>query len=264
MRKYIAVSKIYIKQQMTWRSEVLFNMVLIFAKILFAYLLWGIIFSERERVGEFTFHMMLSYYIINSFLSQLEMSSVISGDISQMIRNGTFSKYMIIPINIEIYFIAMVIGMMLYYFAFDFLIAFIGIFTFQIQFIFINNVPMVISTFIMVVLGFLFMIQLNYLLGILTLKYEEISTFLMIKNNLVSLITGSIIPLALFPEFLVSIMKLLPFYYITYLPSMLLIGECQDEAFLGIIILFCWCIVIQIIINLIQKRYIRKYDGVGI
>ena len=71
-------------------------------------------------------------------------------------------------------------------------------------------------------------------------------------------------PLALFPELVVRIMKFLPFYYVTYLPSMLLTGYNQSEALYGVGIILIWAIAMQGIIKLTWKQYIRKYDGVGI
>ena len=116
----------------------------------------------------------------------------------------------------------------------------------------------------MVLLGLLFMVQLNFYLGILTLKYQEISTFLMIKNNLVALVTGTIVPLALFPETVVKLMRCLPFYYVTYLPSMLLTGRCREEAAPGLLILAVWCGALQLVIGITWKKYRKRYDGVGI
>ena len=98
----------------------------------------------------------------------------------------------------------------------------------------------------------------------MTLKYQGINTFLMIKNNLISLITGSIIPLVLFPEAVVNIMKALPFYYVVYLPSMLLTGMNQEEAVSGLLVIAVWCVVMQVVIDTTWNQYIRKYDGVGI
>ena len=86
------------------------------------------------------------------------------------------------------------------------------------------------------------MALLNYFLGILTLKFEEISTFLMIKDNLSAVVTGAVIPLALLPEWMIAGMRFLPFYYVTYLPSMLFIGKCEDEAVTGLLVLSIWCI----------------------
>ena len=115
----------------------------------------------------------------------------------------------------------------------------------------------------MALMGLFFMVQLNYFLGILTLKYEEISTFLMIKDNLAALVTGSLVPLALFPEALVAGMRLLPFYYVTYLPSMLFTGRCGDEAVRGLVILGAWCVLLQGVIRVTWRKYRIKYDGVG-
>lgn len=159
---------------------------------------------------------MLSYYVINSFLSQLEMSQGVSEEINHRIRNGTFSKYMILPISKEGYFLAMELGIVLFYLAFDFLAAFVWIVIFKIEFVFTKNMLVLLVSLFMNLIGMVFMVQLNYFFGILTLKYQGIDTFLRIKNNFIALITGTIIPLALFPEILVNIMKLLPFYYVSY------------------------------------------------
>lgn len=262
--KYWEVSKIYMKTQLVWRADVIFNMFFTISKILFAYLLWGMVFQNKEMVGQFTFHGMLSYYIISSFLFQLEMSGGISSEIHDRIRNGTFSKYMVIPVGIEKYFMAMELGIVLFYLIFDFIAAVIWILVFQIRFVFAADVLLMICAVIMTILGMIFMVQLNYFLGLLTLKYQGIGTFLMIKNNLVALVTGSIVPLALFPEMVVRIMRLLPFYYVTYLPAMLLTGMCKDEAIAGIAVIACWCLTMQFFIHVVWKKYLRKYDGVGI
>lgn len=264
MRKYREVAGVYLKAQLAWRWDVIFHMLFTVTKILFAYLLWGIIFEKQNMVAGFTFHGMLSYYIISSFLSQLEMSRAISEDMALRIRSGKFSNFMVLPVNIEGYFTAMEAGVVLFYLFFDLGAAGIWVFIFRIRFVFTNSIFHIACALIMVLLGLFFMVQLNYYLGILTFKYEEISTFLMIKNNLMELVTGSIVPLALFPERVLGWMKILPFYYVTYLPSMLLTGRCEEEAVRGIIILVCWCVFLQILIAVTWKKYRKKYDGVGI
>lgn len=264
MRKYTEVAKVYFKSQFAWRADVVFNMIFTISKILFAYLLWRMPFLGKETVAGFTFHGMLSYYIVSSFLSQLEMSAGISGEICQRIRNGTFSKYMIVPVSIEGYFVAMEIGVVLFYLAFDLIAAALWVFVFRIEFTFVTEAPLLFCALCLILLGLFFMVQFSYYLGILTLKYQGIDTFLMIKNNLMALVTGTIVPLTLFPETVVRMMRLLPFYYVTYLPSMLLIGKCREEAVRGIVVMAGWCLVMQIVIWLTYAKYNRKYDGVGI
>lgn len=264
MYKYLEISKIHMKSQLAWRADVVFNMLFTITRILFAYLLWGIIFQGKSMIGQFTFHGMLSYYIISSFLSQLEMSGGISAEIHDRIRQGTFSKFMVIPVNIETYFLFMEIGVVAFYFVFDLIAAVIWKYVFRIQFQLTHDLLIFGCAVAMILFGLLFMVQLNFLLGIMTLKYQGIGTFLMIKNNLMELVTGTIVPLALFPSVVVNVMKCLPFYYVTYLPSMLLIGQCEQEAMRGLVIMALWCAGIQVVIRVTWKKYIRKYDGVGI
>jgi ABC-2 type transport system permease protein len=230
----------------------------------FASLLWGTIFAGRDKVTGFTINSMMSYYIISSFLTQLDMSSKVSREISQRIRNGTFSKYMIIPINIQGYFIAMEMGVVFFNLFIYFITSVLWIFIFRIRFVFVSDPVVLAGAVILIILGLFFMAQLNYYLGLLTLKYEEIETFLMIKDNLVAFVTGSIIPLTLLPEGIVLVMKAFPFYYVTYLPSMLFIGRIKGELGMGLLVLSCWCVVLQAVIHATWQNYRVKYDGVGI
>ncbi len=264
MSKYLEVARTHLKMQFAWRADVVFNTLLTITRFLFAYLLWGVIFSKNKEVEGFTFYSMISYYMISTFLTQMDRSRGISEEIRLRIRNGTFSKYMIIPINIEGYFIARMAGEIAFYIGFDLAATILWILLFKIQLVFTTDLFVILCAVILIILGLFFMAQLNYYLGLLTLKYQEISTFLRIKNHLISLVTGAIIPVALFPEMLVKALHFLPFYYITYLPSMLLINRSREEAVYGIPILIIWCFIMQVVINVTWKSYRKKYDGVGI
>ena len=86
----------------------------------------------------------------------------------------------------------------------------------------------------------------------------------MIKDNLSAVATGAVIPLALLPEWMIAGMRFLPFYYVTYLPSMLFIGKCEDEAVTGLLVLSIWCIFFIVLNQVTYEHYRMKYDGAGI
>ena len=264
MRKYIEIAKLLFKAQIAYRFDVAMTVVLTVTKILFAYILWGAIFGENETVAGFTFPMMLSYYIISSFLAQIEMSDGVSGEISERIRGGTFSKYMVIPANTQGYFIAQTFGAMAFYILFIFAATIVWIFVFGIKLTITNSFLLIIAAVVMVILGLLFMIQLNYFLGILAFKFQDIGLFLMIKGNIVAFITGTLVPLVLLPSGIVSVMRFFPFYYVTYLPSMLLIGKNGSEALIGIAVLAAWLLFFTILNKLAYNKLRIVFDGVGI
>ncbi|MDF2587543.1 MAG: multidrug family transporter permease [Anaerocolumna sp.] len=262
--KYIEIAKISYKAQLAWRFDIIFNVLFTVIKIIFAVILWGAVFGERDVVSGLTFHTMLSYYIISSFLSKIELSDGVSGEISHRIREGSFSKYMVLPAKVEGYFLAQTLGAASFYAILNFIAAAIWIFIFRIQFTFTSDFKLIISGIILTILGLIFMVQLNFLLGILTLKFQDIQLFLMIKNTLVAFITGTMLPLSLLPEIVIGIMRFFPFYYITYLPSMLFIGNNQEEAIRGVAILSAWVLVFIIINNFSYNKLRIKFDGVGI
>lgn len=264
MRKYMEIVKIFFKAQIAYRFDVAMTVLFTVSKILFAYILWGAIFGQNKTVAGFTFPMMLSYYIISSFLAQIEMSGGVSGEISDRIRGGTFSKYMVIPTDTQGYFIAQTFGAMAFYLLFIFVATVVWIFVFGVELTITSSVPLILSALIMVILGLLFMIQLNYFLGILAFKFQDIGIFLMIKGNVVAFITGTLVPLVLLPSSVVSIMRFFPFYYVTYLPSMLLIGKNESEAFMGIVVLAAWLLAFILLNKLAYNKLRIVYDGVGI
>ena len=264
IRRYYEVAKINFKVQLIWRFDVVVNMVFTIVKILFAYILWKAIFGENKIVSGFTFNSMLSYYIISSFLAGIDMSKSTSEEICNRVKLGTFSKYMIIPINVQNYFIAKIFGMTCFYFVFNMISAFVWIFIFKIDFAFTSNPVQILISILMIFLGFIFMMKLHFFIGILSFKFLEISFFRMIIENIVEFITGTMIPLVLLPETIVTVMKVFPFYYTTYLPSMLLIGRNSNEAIQGLIILALWVLFFSVVNKVMYKRMRTLFDGVGI
>lgn len=264
MKKYLEISKINYKTQLAFRFDIAVNVLFTIAKILFAYLLWKGIYSGHNMIAGFTFDAMLSYYVIHSFLAQLDMSDKISNEISAKIRAGTFSKYMVVPVNIQGYFMAQSAGASVFYLIFNLIAAVLWVFVFGIKFTFTSDPLLIMSALLMALLGLLFMLQLNYFLGLLTLKFENIDLFLMIKNNILAFIAGTLIPLALLPESIIQVMRYFPFYYISYLPSMLFIGRNKEELGYGFMIMILWVLFFAVLNKITYERLRVKYDGVGI
>ena len=264
MKKYLEIAKIHFKMQLIYRFDTMVSIVFTISKIILAYLLWGGIFHNRDIVSGFTFNEMISYYVISAFMAQLDQSSSIGGQISQQIRDGQFSKYMIKPIHIFGYFTFQTVGISVFLLFFNFIAAVLWIFVFQMEFIITREVTLILSGIIMCMLGLLFMVQLNFFIGILAFKFIDTSIFMMIKDNVVQFVTGSLIPLMLLPSFALHIMRCFPFYYIIYVPTMLFLGKNQNEIFTGIVILLLWNLCFVPLNSISYNKLRNKYDGVGI
>ena len=264
IKKYCEVAKINFKGCIIWRFDILANLLLTVTKITFAYILWKAVFGENDVIGGFTFYSMLTYYVTGAFLSGADMSKKISTEICTRVISGTFSKYIIIPVNIQIYFMAQNFGRLIFYLLLNIISLFTWIFVLQIRFTFTNNAYYLGIATVMALLGLIFMTEFQFFIGILSFKFLEISMFRIIVDNVMVFITGAAIPLSLLPEAVTVVMRVFPFYYIIYLPSMLAIGRNGNEALSGLIIIFAWVLVFFIINNLLYKRLRVLFEGVGI
>ncbi len=171
---------------------------------------------------------------------------------------------MTVPLDADNYFLAMEAGSILPHIVLDAAAVFLIGLGFGIRINITSDITCILCALVIAFLGLLFMAQLSYFLGILTFRFEEISTFLMIKQNILALVSGSVIPLALLPEMVVKCMQALPFYYTAYLPSMLLMGKNGEEAVRGVFIMLGWNLGIRLLEKIVYEKYRVKYDGAGI
>jgi ABC-2 type transport system permease protein len=265
MKKYLEIAKVYFKIQITYRFDVILNALGIIGKVLFAWILWGAIFSGQDKLGGMSFREMLSYYVIVSFFASLDLSEGISREISDRIRNGTFSKFMVIPAGNMRYFIIQNFGAAGYYGIFGLGIAIICIIIFRITIALAPNLLLVLCALAMEILGLIFMAAYQYFIGILTFKFQDIGFFLHIQGNIIAFITGAMIPLTLLPDGIVQILRFFPFYYVHYFPAMILTGQGSfREALAGLGIICFWTLAMLIIGHSTYERLRIKYDGVGI
>ncbi len=263
MRKYFEIAKVLCKAQMAYRFDVYFNMLFIVIRILFAQILWGAVFAAREGVAGFTYQGMLSYYVVSSFLRGLQLSDGVSGEIAARIRGGSFSKFMVLPCGPLGHFMAQEAGVCAFYFAFNLAATVFWVLASGIRLALTAQAGLVAAAAALTLLGLVFMVQLDFFLGILAFRFQDVGLFLMIKSNLLAFVTGTMVPLALLPEAVQGVMRLFPFYYVNYLPAMLFLGREGPAALPALAVLTGWILLFIPINRLTYRRLRTRYEGVG-
>ena len=265
MKKYVAVAKILFKAQMAYRFDVIMTAVSTIWRVAFAWILWSAIFTDRDDVGGFTLQAMLSYYVINSFLSTMDMSGGVSMEVSERIKGGTYSKFMVIPSNPQLHFLSQTLGASAYYGIFALLAAVVSAFVFRINLIFAANPAQILLAVAVFLLGIVFMNSYQFFVGIWAFKFQDIRFLLFTFPTVVQFFRGEFVPLSLLPNALAYSLRYFPFTHITYTPTMLLTGKMDlSEGLTGLAVLSVWTFGMIIISQLTYKKLRIKYEGVGI
>ena len=112
-------------------------------------------------------------------------------------------------------------------------------------------VIMILSTILMTVL-----ILLYHVICLITLDEKGVVNIFMIISDVLS---GLVIPVPFFPDYLKNISNILPFRYITDFPFRFYVGNISyNEAFTGIIIQIIWILILVILGRFITKKALKK------
>ena len=265
MRKYLAVAKTLFKAQFAYRFDVIMTAVSTVWRIIFALILWGAIFANRESVGGFTYPEMLSYYVISSFYAMMDMSAGVLGEISGRIKDGSFSKFMIIPSNPQLHFLSQTLGASAYYGLFIIIALVASTLVFRIDLILTFDLPRMILAVLVFLSGIAFMNSYQFLLGIFALKYQDTTFSMHLLPSIISFLSGELVPLSLLPGIFTAAIKVFPFAHVVYTPTMLMIGRMDiREGLSGCALLLAWTIGMTVVNQLTYTRLRKRYEGVGI
>ena len=214
---------------------------------------WKALYQGYDTVKGVQVEDMLVYTVVSSMMSLLFLINVESRVISS-VRKGTVATDMLKPINL-------------------FGIYFFEDLGYTTSIFFQNVIPVLIigSLFIavpkpdglMAFLLFLPSVVMSYLINwLLAACYStwaftaiNMSSMVAVKQHLVRLLSGSIIPMWFFPEWLSNILNLLPFVYIYQLPLDIYIGKYDIAVILPKMgMQLIWLIILGALFWYLQKR----------
>jgi ABC-2 type transport system permease protein len=265
MRKYLEAFRLSFKMQITWRFDVAMTMLSTAGQIIAAWIIWQVIFLQNTTVKGFGLGSMLSYYLISSILTSINFTHQISGEVSDLIRNGRFSGHMVTPMNPLFFFGSMTAGESVFHLGFCVLTAFVCAVLFQMNVAITQDPMRIILALALIIIGLVFMSCYHYTIGVLAFKFLEIGFFLHVQESIIAFATGSLVPLSLLPENALHVLRFLPFTHVVFTPGMLLCGLVDvGDGLFSLAVIAAWALI-MFAISQYSYRHLRiKYDGVGI
>ncbi len=244
-----------------YKSEMIAHVLKKVITPIFFVLLWYVISQSSEI--EIDMKEIISYYLIASGVNQILMARW--GDFSsilgkQMIKQGNLNSLLIKPVNPALYTLAIAIGKSYFGYILSILFIVLGL---------IINPPLsifaVFSGILFMIVGFCVSYAFNIFESAIFFYVPDGDGFRSTINHIKSLLGGLYIPLKYFPINLKSIVEVLPFSTMIYLPTIAFrFNEPNLEFFKFLIISLIWAIVLNILSFYFWKFSLRRYDAVGI
>lgn len=225
-------------------------------------ILWSAVYSNSTQIEihGYTHNDMVLYLGISRLIECITFSSLES-HVSNAIRDGKIANSLIKPIDfrLELLFrsFGQILGSCVLFLPF-YLFVFIYFFDFHIIF---HSIPPVFLLFSFIYLIYAFAI--NFFISLIfscaifiTIKYVGIYQ---LKKTLVGLFSGALFPISFYPKSVYILIRVLPFSYLRYYPSLAL--QCKgtiQEHLIRLLIGLFWSVFLFFISNRIWHKSVSN------
>lgn len=220
------------------------------------WVLWYAMFiiGGAHEISGMNYHDMVHYTWISVLFSQIR-----GGDhdfeLQDMIRSGQLSNYLLRPVGVVEFVYIRGLAPKL------FIASVCMALGFGLEILLGYSPIRIFGAMVLAIIGNMIHYQIGAALSTVAFLWEEAFSILMVKNMVVSLLSGELIPLNLFPASMQWVWKSTPFYLYVYGPTQYALGHWSHEELfrqLGIGMLwlgFGW-LLIRITWGVGMKRYL--------
>lgn len=191
------------------------------------WILWYAIFhlSGQQTIQGMHYSDLITYTWVSLLFNQVRGGDL-DFELQEMIRTGQLSNYLLRPVGVVEFIFLRGIAPKLF-------IALICMCVGMIATPWLGVSPFrMVAAMILALIGNMIHYQMGATLSTAAFYWEESHSLLMMKNMVVNLLSGELIPLNLFPPQYAWVWKSLPFYFFVYGPTQYAIGRWSTPEFI--------------------------------
>jgi ABC-2 type transport system permease protein len=247
--KYRVLVGIYVKMYRKYQMELFLKLIYLPVQMLMYVFLWKVLLHQGGAEQSY----MICYYLFVVLLGYAFPFVHIATDIQKDVEQGTMTTFLVRPVQYVVPVISRYLAWMVCY-----SVIFVPavLFTVIYRGISLQNLGLF---FIYLVLGTGIEFLIWYNLGLLALKIERIRGVLITFRAFKSLVSGSLIPISLFPQLLRTVTEFLPMKFYIYTPvNALLDGERVGESAGNMVLALAWIAVLTAVAALQWNSGLKK------
>jgi ABC-2 type transport system permease protein len=220
--------------------------------------IWTALYAGKESADGVTFEAMLTYIVVSNFLSGINGAGTPLWDMQEKVRTGDIALELMRPFDVPLRYLFADFGSVAFYFLFALLPVYILVFLFidlTLPMSWVTWVIFLITAFI----GFLIRYCIEMSFSFLSFFLVETGGIVDIFYFAMSLLSGSVIPLWFFPDWLEKLAIYMPFQGIYFIPNSIFIGKITGmEIAYSIAIQLFWLAVCYGILRFVWHKASQK------
>ena len=259
IRKYIPFFRTSLMNMLIYRGSIVLWLLLDVFQFFMMVFLWMSVYNHSDSIQGFTLNEMLLYYLLTNLFFVFSDTETMYM-MNEEIREGRISMMLIKPISYKARLYSEVFGRV------------IGIFSLTLPIVLLTgtvlvlafNMPLdirilnVLIAVLFIPLIFMMMFELSYFFGTISIHITNVFGLAILFNVMIRVLSGQLIPLALYPKSLLNILSYLPFKYMSY-PVLIILNKIPlSEAYTGLVLLAIWVGIFFMLSSLTFKASMKK------
>lgn len=257
MEKLYCLIRVAFQTKFAYIKAFWFNIFGTAVSILIYYFLWKYVFMSREELHGFTAVQMTTYVVLSRTLSS-QFSGGINKEFAEWVYKGNIVVELLRPVHLAFNLFGKRLG------EFFFFLLFKGIPIGILGTLLLGGCgPAGVVEFllffvsVLVSIGILFWIEVA--VGIVSFFTLNTYGLAFTKSALLSILSGGVVPLFLFPESVARVLDYLPFAGMVTVPVYTYLGKYSiQEAGSFIVLQVVWCVLLGVLVMAFYQKAIKK------
>lgn len=249
------------QQSLVYRFNFFANFFGGFLSLVVMVYVWLAVYRNGGMAGTYSLRSLVAYYLI-MFVIFLSYKGVgdIAWHLGDYIRLGSFSSFLVKPMDLTKYYLFRSMGLFMY----DFLVL-IFIISSLLFFPKLGFLPVNVLLFVpSLILAATIYFFVFYIIGLLAFHFGMVMGINFLMYNVVAFFSGSMLPLDLLPKGLQWWANFLPFKYIGFFPLSVIQGKLSGhEIIWGFAGGLLWLVWFYLFAKFIYYSGVEKYEASG-
>ena len=234
--------------------------------VFISYFLWTAIYGSSQTgvLGGLNYSQMVTY-VFMSYVTGFTAVSIAEWVAYDVVK-GTVAMQLIKPIDYRLSLISRAAGQMVYYFFAPSVLIWIGMELYKFFVLQVAFTPLIHAAFYLLscLLSFLIYVLFDFCIGMVAFYTNYVFGLYMVKEAVMSFLTGQLIPLTFFPAAVQRIFDFLPFSSMVYTPVMIYLGKYSgyDLAFV-LLRQIVWVLLLYGLGSLIWRAVVKRLTVLG-
>lgn len=258
MNLYLRLIKNSFKTQMSFRADFVLETLFSFLWLMLSINIWTALYSARseQSIVEIGLKEQIVYSIVAVIVKSLTTCNVMN-ELNDMVLNGEISQRLLLPLGFRKHLFFQTVSNNIFLFIYSAIPpVVIAVLIYQIHFI--CDIQNLLICVLSVILSYTLNFFLNFVLGLTVFWFRNAFFLSWMTSAFFSLFSGSFVPVWFFPQWLNKVSLFIPYRYIVFEPTAILLGRYDISTSLKIVIVQLIWIVILYVIGEIIWRIGRK------